>query len=212
VRPRFSRRQRMSILTAVGPGLHSEEGLEADQAFQGLTELSTDPTRHTQVRGRGVYSYKAGLRGLELGNVGFLKSRPNCLVFQNIFVLETFRRRGSPAVVIARATPGSLHLKPFGLEPHRQNPRPINFGNPLTSSPTASASLRRLKRPTIRERPAAASPLPCCCADSSRHLFRPNQLSHRAKLSARVSSSARRSRAAVSSPAQKGRSVAGVHL
>ena len=81
----------MSILTAVGPGLNSEEGLEADQAFQGLTELSADPTRHTQVRGRGVYSYKAGLRGLELGNVGFLKSRPNCLVFQNIFVLETFR-------------------------------------------------------------------------------------------------------------------------
>ena len=46
--------------TAVGPGLHSEEGLEADQAFQGLTELSADPTRHSQVRGRGVYSYMAG--------------------------------------------------------------------------------------------------------------------------------------------------------
>jgi hypothetical protein len=29
-------------------------------------------------------------RGLELGNVGFLKSRPNSLVFQNIFVSETF--------------------------------------------------------------------------------------------------------------------------
>jgi hypothetical protein len=58
----------MSILTAVGPGLHSEEGLEADQAFQGLTELSADPTRHSQVRGRGVYSYMAGLRGLELAD------------------------------------------------------------------------------------------------------------------------------------------------
>src|ERR1700730_5328966 len=133
----------MSILTAGGPRLNSEEGLEADQAFQGLTELSADPTRHTQVRGRGVYSYKAGLRGLELGNVGFLKSRPNCLVFQNIFVLETFRRRGSQtatAVVIAR--PDSLHPQAFWpLEPHRQNPRPINFGNPLTQQPTASASL-----------------------------------------------------------------------
>jgi hypothetical protein len=81
----------MSILTAVGPGLHSEEGLEADQAFQGLTELSADPTRHTQVRGRGVYSYMAGVRGLELANVGLKNSRPNSLAFQNIFVPETFR-------------------------------------------------------------------------------------------------------------------------
>jgi hypothetical protein len=32
----------------------------------------------------------AGVAGLELGNVGFLKSRPNSLVCQNIFVPETF--------------------------------------------------------------------------------------------------------------------------
>ena len=33
----------------------------------------------------------AGVRGLELGNVAFRNAGPNCLVFQNIFVLETFR-------------------------------------------------------------------------------------------------------------------------
>jgi hypothetical protein len=32
----------------------------------------------------------AGVRGLELGNVGFLESRPNSLVFRTIFVPETF--------------------------------------------------------------------------------------------------------------------------
>jgi hypothetical protein len=36
----------------------------------------------------------AGVRGLELGNVGLIECRANPLVCQNIFVPETFRRSG----------------------------------------------------------------------------------------------------------------------
>jgi hypothetical protein len=70
--------------------------------LEGIHELLGLP--ETQMRWRGV-------RGLELGNVGFWKSRPNSLVCQNIFVPKTWRGAGRGSRWGARAALAIRHFE-----------------------------------------------------------------------------------------------------
>jgi hypothetical protein len=74
----------------------------------------------------------AGVRGLELGNVGFLKSRPNSLLFRNILAPETFR---------GRSREGKVREAAFG-NPHtgaRRARCSSNVDHPASGCPKLSA-------------------------------------------------------------------------
>jgi hypothetical protein len=57
-------------------------------ARAGLVKKGSVPTN-----GAPALPWRGRMRGLELGNVDFLKSRPNSLVYRKIFLPETFRGR-----------------------------------------------------------------------------------------------------------------------